>query len=129
MLLASMLAAPVFAAPDATAIRRSVSLRDDWMYLTRDVAEPATWTHDGKRFHYRKTVEGGFAFVEVELRSLKRRAPFDAAKLAVALNEATGQSYQALRLPFETFDYANENRAIAVTVSGGPWICGILTYR
>ena len=129
MLLVSTLAAPVIAAPDAAAIRRSVSLRDDWMYLTRDVAEPATWSHDGKRFHYRKTVEGGFAFVEVELRSLKRRAPFDASKLAAALGEATGDSYQPLRLPFETFDYADENRAIVVNVAGEPWTCGIVTYR
>jgi dienelactone hydrolase len=129
MLLASVLATTAVAAPDAAAIRRSVSLRDDWMYLTRDVAEPATWSHNGKRFHYRKTVEGGFAFVEVELRSLERRAPFDATKLAAALGEATGQSYQALRLPFETFDYADENRAITLNVTGEPWTCGIVTYR
>jgi dipeptidyl aminopeptidase/acylaminoacyl peptidase len=125
----SVLAAPVAAAPDSAAIRQSVSLRDDWMYLTRDVAEPVQWTHDGKRFHYRKTVAGGFDFVEIELRALKRRAPFDAAKLAVALSDATGQSHQPLRLPFETFEYADENRAIAVTVAGEPWTCGIVTYR
>jgi dienelactone hydrolase len=128
-LLALMLATPVAAAPDPAALRRSVSLREDWMYLTRDVAEPATWTHEGKRFHYRKTVEGGFVFVEVERRTLKRRMPFDAAKLAVALSEATGQTHQPLRLPFETFEYADENRAIAVTVAGESWTCGIATYR
>lgn len=98
------------------------------MYLTRDVAEPAEWTHEGKRFHYRKTIEGGFAFVEVEVRTLKRRAPFDAAKLAIALGDATKQSYQPLRLPFETFQYADENRAITVTVGGERWTCGIVTY-
>jgi dipeptidyl aminopeptidase/acylaminoacyl peptidase len=126
--LASMLASPVVAAPDAATIRRSVSLRDDWMYLTRDVAEPAEWTHDGKRFHYRKTVEGGFAFVEMDSRTLKRRAPFDATKLALALSDATKESYQPLRLPFETFEYADENRAITVTVANERWTCGIVTY-
>jgi dipeptidyl aminopeptidase/acylaminoacyl peptidase len=124
-----MLAAPVVAAPDAAAVRRSVSLRDDWMYLTRDVAEPATWTHDGNRFHYRKTVEGGFAFVEVELPSLKRRTPFDAAKLAAALGEATGEHYQPLRLPFDAFDYTDQNRAITMEVAGEPWTCGIVTHH
>lgn len=128
-LAALILAAPAVATPDAATIRRSVSLRDDWMYLTRDIAEPATWTHDGKRFHYRKTVDGGFAFVEVELRSLKRRPPFDAPKLATALGEATGQNYQPLRLPFDAFDYADENRAITIEVAGEPWTCGIVTYR
>lgn len=128
MVLTSALTSPVVAAPDATAIRRSVSLREDWMYLTRDVAEPAEWTHDGKRFHYRKTVEGGFAFVEIDPRTLKRRAPFDATKLALALGEATKQTYQPLRLPFETFEYADENRAITVTVASERWTCGIVTY-
>lgn len=116
------------AAPDSSALRRSLSLRDDLMYLTREVAEPAEWTHDGKRFHYRKTVEGGFAFVEVDARTLKRRAPFDAAKLTAALSDATQQSYQPLRLPFETFEYADENRAITVTVGEQRWTCGVVNY-
>ncbi|WP_129641150.1 S9 family peptidase [Peristeroidobacter agariperforans] len=128
VVLASTLAAPVIAAPDAAAIRRSVTLRDDWMYLTRDVAEPAQWSHEGKRLHYRKTVEGGFAFVEIDARTLKRRAPFDAGKLAVALGDATKQSYQPLRLPFETFEYADENRAITVTLGEERWTCRIVNY-
>jgi dipeptidyl aminopeptidase/acylaminoacyl peptidase len=128
LMLMSVFATPLAAAPDASALRRSLSLRDDWMYLTRDVGEPAEWSHEGKRFHYRKTVEGGFAFVEVDARTLKRRAPFDAGKLAVALSEATKQSYQPLRLPFETFEYANENRAVTVTAGDGRWTCGIVSY-
>lgn len=119
------------AAGDATRVEqlsRSVALRDDWMYLTRDIAEPAEWSHEGKRFHYRKTVEGGFAFVEFDARTLKRRTPFDAAKLAVALGDATKRSYQPLRLPFETFEYTDENSAITVTVEGERWTCGIVSY-
>ncbi|MET0534061.1 MAG: DPP IV N-terminal domain-containing protein [Steroidobacter sp.] len=128
-LLTLTLTTSLAAEPDAAAIRRSVSLRDDWMYLTRDLAEPAEWTHDGKRFHYRKTVEGGFAFVEVDARTLKKRAPFDAAKLAGALGEATKQTYQPLRLPFETFEYAEDNRSIAITLADASWICEIPTYE
>ncbi|HEY0684206.1 MAG TPA: DPP IV N-terminal domain-containing protein [Steroidobacter sp.] len=129
LLSSDLLAAgPVGTAPDTADVRRSVALRDDWMYLTRDVAEPPEWSHEGKRFHYRKTVEGGFAFVEVDARTLKRRSPFDAEKLAAALSDATHQSYGPLRLPFETFEYADENRAITVTVSGERWTCGIVNY-
>jgi dipeptidyl aminopeptidase/acylaminoacyl peptidase len=128
LMLMSVFATPLAAAPDTSALRRSLSLRDDWMYLTRDVAEPAEWTHEGKRLHYRKTVEGGFAFLELDARTLKRRAPFDAAQLAIALSEATKQSYPPLRLPFETFEYADENRAITVTVSDERWTCGIVNY-
>jgi dipeptidyl aminopeptidase/acylaminoacyl peptidase len=126
--LAALLAQPLTASADPSALRRSLSLREDWMYLTRDLAEPAEWTHEGKRLHYRKTVEGGFAFVELDARTLKRRAPFDAGKLAVALSDATKQSYQSLRLPFETFEYADQNRAITVTVGEDRWTCGIVNY-
>lgn len=126
--LAALLTSPLAAASDPSALRRSLSLRDDWMYLTRDLAEPAEWTHAGKRFHYRKTVEDGFAFVEIDARTLKRRTPFDAGKLAIALGDATQQSYQPLRLPFETFEYADENRAITVTVKDERWTCGIVNY-
>ncbi|KAL2205753.1 peptidase [Sarocladium strictum] len=114
----------VTAAPD---LDRSVSLRADWMYLTRDIAEPAQWSHGGKRFHYRKTVEDGFAFVEIQTCSLRRRDPFDATKLAGALSEATDTTYEALRLPFETFTYASDSNdtAIVVSVAGSSWTCNI----
>ncbi|WP_129775850.1 S9 family peptidase [Peristeroidobacter soli] len=126
--LAAVLATPLIAASDPSALHRSLSLRDDWMYLTRDLADPAEWSHEGKRFHYRKTVEGGFAFVEIDARTQKRRAPFDAGKLAVALSDATKQSYQPLRLPFDSFEYADENRAITVTIGEERWTCGIVSY-
>jgi len=126
--LAALLASPLAAASDPAALRRSLSLRDDWIYLTRDIAEPAQWTHEGKRLHYRKTVEGGFAFIEIDARTQRRRAPFDAEKLAVALSDATKQSYQPLRLPFETFEYADENRAITVTIADERWTCSIVNY-
>lgn len=130
LLMSSHLSAanPVVAPPDSAAIRRSVALRDDWMYLTRNIAEPAEWTHEGKRFHYRKTVEGGFAFVEIDARTLKRRAPFDALKLAAALSEAIQQPVAPLRLPFQAFEYADENRAITVTLQDQRWTCGIVNY-
>lgn len=123
-LLIAALSTVTAAAPD---LDRSVSLRADWMFLTRDIAEPAQWSHGGKRFHYRKTVEDGFAFVEILSCSLRRRDPFDATKLATALSDATGITHEALKLPFETFTYASDNNdtAIVVSVQGSSWTCSI----
>ncbi|KEY71654.1 hypothetical protein S7711_09622 [Stachybotrys chartarum IBT 7711] len=106
---------------------RSVSLRADWMFLTRDIADPAQWSHGGKRFHYRKTVEDGFAFLEVFSCSLRRRDPFNAAKLASALSEVTQTTYEALNLPFQTFSYASDSddSAIVVSFGGSSWTCTI----
>lgn len=121
---ASTVTGAAAATPD---LDRSVSLRADWMFLTRDIAEPAQWSHGGKRFHYRKTVEDGFAFVEVFSCSLRRRDPFNAARLASALSEATEDTHEALKLPFETFAYASDNddSAIVVYVEGSSWTCTI----
>ena len=62
-------------------IARSLALRDQWQWLTRDIASPAEWDADGRHFHYRKTVAGGFAFVDVDVDAATRaKAPaFDAA--------------------------------------------------
>ena len=97
------------------------------MYLTRDIAEPAQWSHGGKRFHYRKTVEDGFAFVEILACSMRRREPFDAPKLASALSDATNTTYEALKLPFETFSYATDidDSAVVVSAGGSSWTCDI----
>lgn len=122
-LLVAALASVAAAAPD---LSRSVNLRANWTYLTRDHSEPAQWSHSGKRFHYRKTVEGGFAFVEVFTCTLRKRAPFDATKLASALRAATGTQVNPVRLPFETFTYSgNNNDAVSVTAAGKTWTCSI----
>ncbi|KAH7308591.1 peptidase [Stachybotrys elegans] len=124
LLLATAWTATVAAKPD---LDRSVSLRADWMYLTRDIPDLPQWSHAGKRFHYRKTVDDGFAFVEVFACSLRRRDPFDAVKLASTLSQVTGTTYQALRLPFETFSYVSDgdDSAISVSVAGSRWTCTI----
>ncbi|KAH9429472.1 hypothetical protein MCOR02_009208 [Pyricularia oryzae] len=125
LLLATKWTVTVAAAkPD---LDRSVSLRADWMYLTRDIADPAQWSHGGKRLHYRKTIDDGFAFVEVFSDSLRRRDPFDAVKLASALTEATGTTHEALKPPFQTFTYGSDNddSTILVSVGGSNWMCTI----
>ena len=49
---------------------RAMGLRDRWIYLTENVADPATWVDGTSRFYYRKTVKGGFQFVMVDARDL-----------------------------------------------------------
>ena len=66
---------------------RALGLRERWMYLTVDVADPVTWVDNTSRFYYRKTVKGGFEFVMVDARTLERRPAFDQAKLAAALEQ------------------------------------------
>lgn len=119
------LPAKLLAAPDAAAFTRSIGLREQWQYLTRDVAWPAHWTADGSHFFYRKTVEGGFAFETVDRRTLAKSAAFDQAKVARALGAALGHPVAPLRLPFTTFDYDAEGSAIRFQLDETTWSCAL----
>ncbi|WBO23249.1 DPP IV N-terminal domain-containing protein [Sphingomonas abietis] len=111
------------AAPDEAAFTRSIGLRQSWEYLTRDVAWPAHWSEDGSHFFYRKTVEGGFAFETVDARTLARAPAFDQAKVAQGLTAALGHPVDALRLPFDAFDYAGDGKAIRFEMDEQSWQC------
>ena len=74
VLALALLATPALAQTDPR-VARSIALRDEWQWLTRDIAFPAEWDADGRHFHYRKTVAGGFAFVEVDPATQAKRAP------------------------------------------------------
>jgi dipeptidyl aminopeptidase/acylaminoacyl peptidase len=122
------LAAPAVADVTAADIERSVRLREDWQYLTENVADPADWTKDGKAFFYRKTVPGGFAFVTYDVADGTRRPSFDQARLAAALGTATSETYQPLRLPFAHFSFADDGKAIEFSMDETQWRCTLADY-
>jgi dipeptidyl aminopeptidase/acylaminoacyl peptidase len=129
--LAALVSLPLPAlagAPDRAAFERSIDLRQDWMFLTRDVAGEASWSEDGSRFAYRKTVEGGFAFVTVDALTLGKTASFDAVRLAAALGQAIGGKVDPLRLPFESFALG-EGATITFAIGYEPWQCDLAAYR
>jgi dipeptidyl aminopeptidase/acylaminoacyl peptidase len=129
--LAALVTLPVPAlaeAPDRAAFERSIDLREDWVTLTRDVAGEASWSEDGRRFAYRKTVEGGFAFVTVDAQTLAKTASFDAVRLAAALGAVTDSKVDPLRLPFESFAFG-EGATITFAIGYEPWQCDLAAYR
>lgn len=89
----------------AADMKRSLGLREQWIGLTRDVAWPAHW-HDDGRFHYRKTVTGGFRFQLFDPGKGVGIEAFNHERLAHAIQVATGQAQKALHLPFD--DYTHE---------------------
>jgi dipeptidyl aminopeptidase/acylaminoacyl peptidase len=117
------------AAPTAADFQRSIGLREQWQYLTREIAWPAHWSADSRQFAYRKTVEGGFAFERVDAKTMAKAPAFDHARLAQALGTATKRAINPLRLPFTAFDYADGGRAIRFALDGTPWTCSLGDYR
>lgn len=103
--------------------RDALTLRDRWKYLTRDVAFPAHWVGKTHDFVYRKTVQGGFAFVRENADTGATRRAFNQAAVAKALGAAQGQHYQALRLPFHTIRYADDGQSIDFEIQYVGWRC------
>jgi dipeptidyl aminopeptidase/acylaminoacyl peptidase len=100
---------------------RAMTLRDTYQNLAVHVPEQPTWIARTNRFWYRRTVRGGNDFVLVNAETQTKAAPFDHAKLAAGISSATGGKYTAVTLPFTTFAFVDNDRAIEFSLSaGGP---------
>lgn len=127
VLALTLQATPVLAQVTAQDMTRSLRLRETQMYLTRDVADPAAWSGDDKLF-YRKTVEGGFAFVTYDVKTGAKTPSFDQARIAAGLGKAAGAAFDPLRLPFETFTFADKGAAIRFAFNEAGWRCTLTDY-
>ncbi|MCW3113463.1 MAG: peptidase [Segetibacter sp.] len=80
----------------------------------------ANWL-PGERFWYRVLTAAGSEFILVDPARGTRKIAFDHQKLASALSSATGQNYEAFRLPFMTFNYSPDGRSITFSAAGKSW--------
>ena len=120
-------ATPALSQVTAQDMTRSLQLRETQMYLTRDVADPAAWASDDKLF-YRKTVAGGFAFVTYDVKTGAKTPSFDQARLAAGLGKAGNATFDPLRLPFESFSFADNGAAIRFSFNEAGWRCTLTDY-
>src|SRR5215469_13967758 len=108
---------------------RSEGLRDAWMYLTRNVADPPRWIGNSEKFVYRKTVPGGFSFVVMDARTGEKRPAFDQERLATALTKSSGAQYTALHLPFAAADFSADETVVSFGgAETGRWRCRLTDY-
>lgn len=95
--------------------QRAITLRERYQGLAIDVPEQVQWVRSTNRFWYRKSVPGGNAFVLVDADAQTRKPAFDHAKLADSLSAAMGTKYTPVTLPFTTFSFVDDDRAIEFT--------------
>ena len=79
----------------------------------------ANWL-PGDKFWYRVLTPTGSEFILVNPATKSRVAAFDQEKLAAALSTATGKSYTASMLPFQTIGFATEGD-ITFQADGKRW--------
>lgn len=83
----------------------------------------------GDRFWYRVLTARGSEFILVDPAKKLRSPAFDQQKVAAGLTTATGKTYSAAMLPFETFTYAPGDQAIIFRTDGKRWSCDLTTYK
>jgi dipeptidyl aminopeptidase/acylaminoacyl peptidase len=99
--------------------QRAMGLRDAWQGLAAGVPETPTWVAQSERFWFRRTVKGGNEFVLVNPDGKSVGLAFDHARLAEALSKAAGAKYTAATLPFTTFSFIDNDKAIQFVIGPG----------
>ena len=87
------------------------------------------WIEKSDSFWYRNDTRDGKEFLLIDSVRNIRRPAFDHSKLAAALTLATGTEYSANKLPFESFEFVDEGKAIQFEVEKNTWKCDLVTYE
>jgi len=102
---------------------RSEQLNARYQSLALNVADHQTWIGKTSRFWYRRSVKGGYEFMRVDAATLEKRVAFDHAKVAQALDAATGSQYTAVTLPFSDLTFTSDERSIEFVANSSAWRC------
>jgi len=149
-LFSFVVAAPCVAVGQGTAAdyARAEGLRARVEGLVVDAADAPAWVGQGSnQFVYRKSVQGGYAFVLVDAATLEKRPAFDHDRLAagyrIARDTASPRPAAPARpvtgviLPFSRFTFVDSARAIEFVAGVRPgetvtdsarWHCTLQTY-
>jgi dipeptidyl aminopeptidase/acylaminoacyl peptidase len=96
--------------------------------ISGDQVSPV-WLEDGNRFWYRNKTGSGSEFVLIDPVRNRRSPVFDHARLAAALSVANDTSYEPHKLPFQSFDFVDSERAIEFNLSKKRFRCGLGSYH
>ena len=119
---------------------RAMTLRSRYDGLALNVVDERQWIKDTSRFWYRRSIKGGHEFILVDAEEKTKRPAFDHARLAEGISAAAKGKYTALTLPFSTFTFTDEDKAVEFAISQpnvtpapspGPrptWHCSLDSY-
>ena len=85
------------------------------------------WLPNGS-FWYRNMTAGGSEFILVDPAKKSKQQAFDQQRLAAALSSAAGKTYQAAMLPFRSFEFTDDGKAIIFKANGKQWKAGLSDY-
>jgi dipeptidyl-peptidase-4 len=80
------------------------------------------------RFWYKLNTRDGKEFILVDPALNTKQPAFDQARLAAALSAASGKAYEAGQLPFDSFEFIQDGRAIQFEIDKVRWTSDLATY-
>lgn len=111
---------------------RANGLREKYVGLADNLPERANWIGQTSRFWYRKAVKGGNEFVVMDAETLAKKPAFDHERLATALSATANEKYTALKLPFQTINFVDSEKAIEFSTQERgvetQWRCDLNDY-
>ena len=87
-----------------------------------------SWLED-ERFWYRITTGRGGEFILIDPAEGTRGPAFDQGRLASALSEAAGETYEAFDLPFTTFEFSEDGGSVSFRAAERNWECDLEAGR
>jgi dipeptidyl aminopeptidase/acylaminoacyl peptidase len=132
---------PVAAQGTTADYQRAMTLRSRYDGLALNVVDERQWIRTTNRFWYRRSVKGGHEFMLVDADAKTKQPAFDHIRMAEAVSTAAGGKYTAVTLPFSTFAFSEDDRAIEFAIgpatgrgtapANGPrrtWECSLESY-
>jgi dipeptidyl aminopeptidase/acylaminoacyl peptidase len=97
--------------------------------ITGDQVTP-NWMRGGERFWYRNKTQEGHEFVLVDPSRGLRRPLFDRHQMAAAMSQVADTSFVGTKLPFDTFEFADDQESvIAFKAVKKRFECHLTTYE
>ncbi|MFC1555355.1 DPP IV N-terminal domain-containing protein, partial [candidate division KSB1 bacterium] len=108
---------------------RANQLREKVSGLVYNSEVRPNWIGDSNEFWYANTIKEGTEFIKVDPDNKSKEHAFDHNKLAESLSKATGDQYSAFKLPFNRFEFAEDERSIKFNLEENVWTCDLNSYE
>ncbi len=87
------------------------------------------WIGKTNHFWYRKVSPKGTEFLLVDPGQTTTKPAFDHTRLAAALSKELKHEYEPTELPFDSFEFSEDGKAIQFRVDETAWKCELETYE
>jgi len=87
------------------------------------------WIASSDSFWYRNDTRNGKEFILVNPINNTKQPAFDHVRLAAALSLAACTAYEHNKLPFDSFEFIKDRKAIQFDIKEDSWTCNLSTYK